>query len=114
MKSPSKQLIKHSMIYGTSDMLNRILAFLLIPIYTRFLDPDVYGILQIFVIIANIGLVVVQMGLSSAIFKSILYNQNADKQTVKPKVKCTTPAVKHSINTTGRAQILVGNCPVIK
>jgi len=82
MKNDSKQLIKHSMIYGTSDILNRILAFLLIPIYTRFLDPETYGILQVFVIITNIGLVIIQMGLSSAIFKSILYHENSDKKMI--------------------------------
>ncbi|MBN1780884.1 oligosaccharide flippase family protein [bacterium] len=70
------------MIYGFADVLNKALAFALIPLYTRILSPGDYGALQIFVIVANIGYVVVQMGLSSAIFKSVLYHENADKPVI--------------------------------
>lgn len=82
MEKPSLQLIKHTVIYGISDVLNRILAFILIPIYTRFLTTSEYGILQIFVICANVGLTIVQLGISSAIFKSVLYHDNSDKEEI--------------------------------
>ena len=82
MNSPSKELIKHSIIYGSGDILQRMLAFFLLPVYTRFLSPEEYGVLQLLVITSSLILVIVQLGLGSAIFKSILYNKEADKKTI--------------------------------
>ena len=82
MQNPSKELLKHSLIYGTSDLLNKIVAFFLLPIYTRYLSPSEYGILQILVITSNLVTIIVQMGLGSAIFKSVLYNEGANKKVI--------------------------------
>lgn len=82
MEQSSIQLVKHSFIYGASDMMNRILAFILIPVYTRYFSPQDYGALQLFIIIANIGVVIVQLGLSSAIFKSILYHEDSNQREI--------------------------------
>jgi O-antigen/teichoic acid export membrane protein len=40
-------LAKHSVIYGIGNMLSRIVAFVMLPIYTRHLTPFDYGVLEI-------------------------------------------------------------------
>ncbi|MBI4847299.1 MAG: oligosaccharide flippase family protein [Nitrospirae bacterium] len=50
-----KRLIKHSAIYFTGNVLNRLGIFLLLPIYTNHLTPDEYGTLElVFVTVAFI------------------------------------------------------------
>ncbi|MCD6117543.1 oligosaccharide flippase family protein [bacterium] len=77
-----KSLLKHSFIYGASDIANRLIGFLLIPVYARFLLPDEYGTLQLLLILFNLIFIIVQFGIGSAIFKSVIYNQNTDKKLV--------------------------------
>lgn len=51
-------LAKHSVIYGFGNMLSRIVAFVMLPIYTRHLTPFDYGVLEIVdTTISMIGLV---------------------------------------------------------
>src|SRR5205823_8550058 len=38
-----KRLGKHSVIYGLGGLVSRILAVLLLPLYTRYLSPSDYG-----------------------------------------------------------------------
>lgn len=40
-------LAKHSVIYGVGTILSRLVAFLMLPIYTRQLTPFDYGVLEI-------------------------------------------------------------------
>lgn len=49
-----KRFFKHSTIYAFGNALNRAAAFLLLPLYTRFLTPEKYGILELFYVTAAI------------------------------------------------------------
>ncbi|MFX0196601.1 MAG: lipopolysaccharide biosynthesis protein [Candidatus Hodarchaeota archaeon] len=40
-------MVKHSLVYGFGNALNRFLGFLMIPVYTRYLVPSEYGILTL-------------------------------------------------------------------
>lgn len=52
-------LLKHSTIYGIGNLLSKVVAFLLLPLYTRYLSPESYGILELVdVTIGMIGIVV--------------------------------------------------------
>ena len=81
-QSHSKLLLKHTLIYGTSDVLNRAFAFLLLPIYTRYLSVEHFGILQILIIITNLLEILLPLGLGSAIFKSVLHKKNPDNPLI--------------------------------
>ena len=78
----TRNLLRHSLIYGTGEILTRITGFILIPIYTRFLLPDSYGILQLLLVTSSLITIVFQFGIGSAIFKSILYNKDIQVNTV--------------------------------
>ena len=47
IKKESKLLAKHSIVYGFGNMLNNLAAFLLLPIYTRYLTPTDYGVKEL-------------------------------------------------------------------
>ena len=48
MANPLKQLAGQTMIYGLSTILARIINFLFVPIYTRLLTPESYGVVTEF------------------------------------------------------------------
>lgn len=75
MRKAVANLGKHALIYGMGNLGTRIVAFLLLPLYTAFLTPEDYGILQICNILHTILLIVVQMGLTSSLFK-VYYSEN--------------------------------------
>ena len=69
VKSELKILSKHSSIYGMANILNRIVAFVLLPFYTHYLTPEDYGVMDLiyftttflgFVIGAGINLAIVR------------------------------------------------------
>ena len=45
---------RHSLIYGLGILLTKAVAFLMLPIYTRFLTPTDYGILQLTTMILEV------------------------------------------------------------
>jgi len=75
-----KRSVKHGAIYGIGDILHKFVGFLLIPIYTRFLTPADYGVLEILsVTISIIGLFIIH-GMYSAFSRSYLYDYKDDFQ----------------------------------
>lgn len=71
MKTPAHKILTHSLIYGSGELLNKGLAFLLIPLYSRTFNPAEYGTLQLLIIAGTFLTIVTQLGLSSAIFRTV-------------------------------------------
>ena len=60
-----KKTVTHAVIYGASDILGKAVGFLMLPIYTRYLTPTDYGVIEmlvlsIFLIDALLGMNMVQ------------------------------------------------------
>jgi O-antigen/teichoic acid export membrane protein len=47
-RSPLRQLLQFTVIYGAGEVANSLLAFALVPVYTRLLSPGQYGVLEVF------------------------------------------------------------------
>lgn len=65
------EIIKKSLTYISSDILNKILPFLLLPVITRYLTPADYGTLSIFDSI--VGFLAVFVGLGSQEMVNVNY-----------------------------------------
>src|SRR6056297_2899639 len=65
----SRLLAKHSVIYGLGNFLNRAAAFLLLPIYTRFLTPTEYGIKELVGLSTEVAAVAISSSFVSAIYR---------------------------------------------
>jgi len=79
MANPLKQLAGQTMIYGLSTILARIINFLFVPIYTRLLSPESYGVVTEFMAYIAVLQVVLVMGLETGCFRF------ANKEGVDPK-----------------------------
>lgn len=60
---------RQSVIYGAAVLLPRLATFLLLPVYTRFLRPEQFGILAVLEVLAVYFSVLVGGGLSSALLR---------------------------------------------
>lgn len=63
----NKKLIKNSFIYVIGDVLNKALPFFMLPILTRYLTPEDYGIVSIFTILVSIFAVFTGLSINGVI-----------------------------------------------
>ena len=64
-----KRLGRHSAIYGLGGLVSRILATLLLPLYTHYLPPRSYGRVEILTATTAVAAIALQMGIASAFFR---------------------------------------------
>ena len=64
-----KRLGRHSAIYGLGGLVSRIIAVLLLPLYTSYLTPADYGRVETLVALTTVLTIVLRGGISSAFFR---------------------------------------------
>ena len=74
-----KRLGKHSAIYGLGGLVSRILAVLLLPLYTRYLSPSDYGKVETLIALTTVIGIVLRFGIHSAFFR--FYFDSTDPAT---------------------------------
>ena len=79
MANPLKQLAGQTLIYGLSTILARVINFLFVPIYTRHLTPESYGVVTEFMAYIAVLQVVLVLGLETGCFRF------ANKEGVDPR-----------------------------
>jgi O-antigen/teichoic acid export membrane protein len=64
-----KELLRHSAIYGLGSIVARVLGVLLLPLYTRYLSPADYGLIETLVALSAVLAALVAQGMKSAFFR---------------------------------------------
>jgi len=75
-----KKLFKHSAVYGLGSVLNRLIGFILLPLYTRYLTPVDYGISSLLLITNSLAVIFAQWGIGSAIFREVIYYERDESE----------------------------------
>jgi len=65
----SKFLAKHTLIYSLGNFMQRIVALLLLPVYTRFLTPHDYGVKELVALSTDVIGVLLATAISGAIYR---------------------------------------------
>jgi len=63
----TKKLFKNSFIYVFGDVLNKAVPFLMLPVLTRYLTPEDYGIISVFAVVVSILAVFTGLSIHGAI-----------------------------------------------
>jgi O-antigen/teichoic acid export membrane protein len=63
------RLARHSAVYGLGGLASRILAVLLLPLYTKYLTPADYGRIETVIAASAVLVIVLRMGISTAFFR---------------------------------------------
>ncbi|MFH0866570.1 MAG: oligosaccharide flippase family protein [Bacteroidota bacterium] len=82
--NPLKQLAGQTAIYGFSSIIGRLLAYLLVPIYTRVFIPAEYGIVNEMYAYVSLLIVVLTYGFETGFFRF------SEKESDKNKVYSTS------------------------
>lgn len=69
MSGQIRTLGKHTLVYGLGIVLGKLASFIMLPVYTRFLTPADYGVLELLSMTIDIIGTVAGIGLASAVFK---------------------------------------------
>jgi len=75
-----KTIVKHTAIYSTADLLAKAVGFFLLPIYTRYLSPADYGILELLAVSLSIIIIFVQQGMQTSFFRAYSFDYKDKKE----------------------------------
>jgi len=64
-----RRLGRHSAIYGIGGLVSRVIAVLLLPLYTNYLTPSDYGTIETLLALTTVMGIVLRAGISSAFFR---------------------------------------------
>jgi O-antigen/teichoic acid export membrane protein len=78
-----RRLARHSAVYGIGGLVSRILATILLPLYTHYLPPNAFGQVEAITAATAVLAIVLQMGIASAFFRFYFdAKEPAEKLTV--------------------------------
>ncbi len=77
-----KRLVKQSAIYGLGGIVSRLLAVLLLPLYTSYLGTTGFGKIETIVALTTVLVVILRMGISSAFFRFYFDSNDAERRTL--------------------------------
>ncbi len=80
MLTDLKNLAKHSSIYGISNLLQKGIGFIMIPVYTRYLTPSDYGILELLDLTINVISMILGVRLGTAIIRYYHHYESSEDQ----------------------------------
>ncbi len=86
-----KRLFSSSGLYAVGELARRGLAFFLLPIYTRYLDPAEYGVLELLSALSGILFACLLLGLPSALTKC--YHRDCETPRDQASILATTLAL---------------------
>ena len=89
-----KELARHSAVYGVGSLVSRFIAVLLLPLYTRFLSPADYGLIETLIALSAVLTVLLAAGVKSAFFR--FYFDDEDKRRGDPDVVLVHDGERHS------------------
>jgi O-antigen/teichoic acid export membrane protein len=64
-----RRLGRHSAIYGIGGLVSRVIAVLLLPVYTRYLTPEDYGKIETLLALTTVMGLLLRAGITSAFFR---------------------------------------------
>jgi O-antigen/teichoic acid export membrane protein len=73
-----RRLGKHSAIYGLGGLVQRILAVLLLPVYTRYLTPADYGTVETLVALTTVLVITLRLGITNAFIRFYFDSPDAE------------------------------------
>lgn len=70
----------HSFIFMLGGLASKLVGFLLIPVYTRYLTPADYGILELLFVSLEVVTIFAVLGVDSGLFKALSFDAGNDEE----------------------------------
>jgi len=111
-----KKAISHSMIYGAAHIIRRLVGFIMLPIYTRYLTPADYGVVQLMLVAVSVLEVFLGMRMGQAMFRYYyMAKDNEEKKAVMSTAflitfcATTIACIILATNATTATKLVLGN-----
>ena len=104
-----KNLAKHVSTYTLGNVLSKVVGFLMIPLYTRYLTPADYGLLELLTLTSSVLSMLIGLRLSSALVR--FYSESADE--AKRNTLVATIVGLMLLMSTGSAALLSLGSPLV-
>src|SRR5437762_4971560 len=75
-----RRLVSHVVIYGFGNAGTRVVGFLLVPVYSRYLTPEDYGVLALVTMFGQVLYTFMNMGQSSALFRTYYRHDDPEER----------------------------------
>lgn len=69
MSGPLRQLGKHTLVYTGGIIIGKIASFVMLPVYTRYLTPADYGVLELLGMTIDVISMIASVGIVTGVFK---------------------------------------------
>lgn len=86
MTGKTKSLGKQSAIYGAGIVVGKLASFIMLPVYTRYLTPSDYGVLELLSMTIDVIGMIAGVGIGAAVFK---FYSDAEDKPAKDRVIST-------------------------
>lgn len=80
IKKHLREITSDSFVYGLTGLLSRFIGFLLIPVYTRMLSPEDYGIMSVVGTTAQVVSIILMLGLPGAVQRFYFENDKRENR----------------------------------
>jgi len=71
---------RYAAIYALGVFLNRAVSFIMLPIYTRYLTPEDYGVIELLTMTVDVFGMIAGVGLTAAVFKFFYQYDDREKR----------------------------------
>ncbi len=93
-----RTIAKHTAIYTVGTVLRNLATFLMLPIYTRYLTPGDYGVIELLSMIIDLFAIIFGLRLGDAVFR---YHARYEEQKDKNQVVTTAIALVGGLTLAG-------------
>ena len=94
--------LRHSFVYGVGGVLVKGVGFFLLPLYTHYLSPPDYGLLEVLEVSISLLAMFLNMGVTAALLR---YYGAAETESQKRKVVGSIFLFSLALSEIGRAHV---------
>ena len=110
LRSDFRRLASSVGVYATASLAQKGLAFLLIPIYTRFIKPDEYGVLELLTAFSTVAFGLLALGLPAAVMKC--YHRDTESPEARARILSTANLIGMPVLLVGSFLLLLLSGPI--
>lgn len=88
-KSRNKRLVVDMILYAIGDFGSKIISFLLVPFYTRYLGTDEYGAMDLVNVTQSLIIPIISLQLTSGVFRYLLDDKYDNKEIISTGINFT-------------------------
>jgi O-antigen/teichoic acid export membrane protein len=87
--SPLRELLRHTLVYGSGYITMAVASFLLVPVYTHHLSPSAYGVLGLMLVLYGVMTQVYDLGFTNSVGRFYFDRDKADPESALARMRST-------------------------